>query len=122
MKKHNSKEKSKEQKELKEYKSKFKFQIYETTGLKGVGIHAGLHVKTENGKWYFLPITTTPQKHYRFKKSIDNGFDNPQSIFLGTRIINTDIKNRKRLTNKKIYPEDEDNVYSIIQKALKKIS
>ena len=100
--------------------SKYNFKIYETTGLKGVGVHAGLHVKEENGRWYYIPLTTTPQKHYRLIKHPDTGKDNPQSVFLGTRIVNTDIRNRKKLTKKRIYPEDEENVHSIVQKALKK--
>ena len=95
-------------------------KVYQTTGLSKVGVHSGLHVKEENGKWFFLPITTTPQKHYKFKKHIDTGADNPSSVFLGTKIVSTNIKNRKRLTKKRIYPEDEDNVLSIIKKALKK--
>ena len=111
---------NKKQNVTKEQKSKYHFEIYETTGLKGVGVHAGLHVKIENGKWYFLPITTTPQGHYKFKKHLDTGNDNQTSIFLGTKLKCTELKNRKRLTKKRIFPEDEDNVYSIIQKALKK--
>lgn len=94
------------------------FKIYQTTALKGVGVHSGLHVKEEGGKWYFLPLTTTPQRHYKFVKNVDTGEDNPRAIFLGTRLISTDLKNRKRLTKKTVYPEDIENVNSIVNKAL----